>query len=199
MLLAGVHLAVAIPLMVWIEADDVAHFKYLPRYTKSAEPIHADSVQEGGSVAFDIDSCKMHTGAEFRPAALVRSANLPATIFVGWRSICPANWSLAGMLHISMWRPSIEGERQLNLALCLLILVQWFLVGSFPLRQPRRWWWEPGAFITLCTLVALVLVLIHVTRDFSTFPMLFAVLAWLYWFALLVWKILRGGWRLATQ
>jgi hypothetical protein len=197
LLLAGMHLAVAIPLMVWIEADDVEHLKYFPRYSGSVEPIQIGNSQPGEF--YLIDPCGMTSSGEFKPAAIVRSANLPSTIFVGWRAICPEDWTIAGMLHLSLRRPSLAVTRQLNLALGLLIPVQWFIVGGFPLIRPKRWWWEPSTFITLCTLTALVMVIIPGVREFSRIPMLLAVLAWLYWFGLLVWKTIRGGWKLATQ
>jgi hypothetical protein len=83
--------------------------------------------------------------------------------------------------------------------LALLIAILWFLIGGFPLVRPRHWWWEPGAFITLCTLAAFVLVLIPGIRELSPFLMLFAVLAWLFWFGLLVWKALKLAWRLVGK
>jgi hypothetical protein len=83
--------------------------------------------------------------------------------------------------------------------LCAGVAFQWFLVGGFPLIRPRRWWWEPGAFITLCTVAAFALVLIPGVGTLSRLPMPFALLAWLFWFGLLVWKGLRLGWRLAAR
>jgi hypothetical protein len=43
------------------------------------------------------------------------------------------------------------------------------------------------------------LVLIPGIRDLSPFLMLFAVVAWLFWFCLLVWKGLRLGWWLVAR
>jgi hypothetical protein len=79
------------------------------------------------------------------------------------------------------------------------VALQWFFVGGFPLSQPKRWWWEPAAFITVCSTAAFVLVLIPGIRELSQLPALLAGLGWVYWFGLLLWKSLRSGWRLVRR
>jgi hypothetical protein len=81
----------------------------------------------------------------------------------------------------------------------LLIAVQWTLVGGLPLIRPRRWWLEPGAFITICAVPAFVFVLIPPVEEAALFPASFAALAWLWWFGLLVWKTVRFGWSLLAH
>jgi hypothetical protein len=197
LLLAGVQLAVAVPLIVWSEAEIAEHIKTADHNTKSTEPVHADAGQEG--TFFYFDPCKLHSSGEFELARIVRFANLPSATLIEWRTICADRWSLAGVLHLSNWPWSMVKERQVDSVLGLLIPIQWFLVGGFPLVQPRRWWLEPGVFITLCILGALILAMIPGIRWWSDFPILLAGFAWLYWFGLLVWKSLRSGWRLASR
>jgi hypothetical protein len=74
--------------------------------------------------------------------------------------------------------------------------VEWLLVGGFPLIQPRRWWLEPGEFITIFTLVVAALVTIPHEANLSGNLALISACAWLWWFGLLVWKTLQFGWKL---
>lgn len=78
-------------------------------------------------------------------------------------------------------RDSRRKEEESSIGLCGLIALQWILVGGFPLIHPRRWFWEPGALITICTC----------TGIFA----LFAPFLWLFWLVLLVWRLLQGGYR----
>lgn len=79
-----------------------------------------------------------------------------------------------------------------------MIALQWFLVGAFPLSQPRNWWAEPGAFITVCTVIAFGILLIRPINDLARLPARLAMFAWFWWFALLVWKSIRFTWRRVT-
>ena len=103
------------------------------------------------------------------------------------------------MLQAGIGRNTQYTEVRIAAGLFALIPIQWFFVGGIPLIQPGRWWREPGAFITLCTLGSFVLVLIFTTGPPATGPVLFAWFAWFWWFGLLVWKILRSGWRMAAR
>ena len=78
-------------------------------------------------------------------------ANFPAVALTEWRSLCPARWTLAGMLHAGGWVPtpsSVVAQRKVDAGLLLLIAVQWRLLGAFPIKGPWKWR-EPGMFITL--------------------------------------------------
>lgn len=72
-------------------------------------------------------------------------------------------------------------EVELSIGLSSLIALQWILVGAFPLIHPSRWFWEPGALITICTCTGILA--------------LFAPFIWMFWLALLVWRLLQGGYR----
>ena len=189
--MAGVHLAVAGALILWMEARD-------EKYRESGKIYSATSqqqavVQGGEAVSFDL--CGMIVDYSIQEK-IIGLANFPAVNLTGWHLFCPPAWTVAGMLHIKFYSYKPTTERQVDFGLLLLISIQWFLIGGFPLIKPKRWWWEPGAFITLCTVIAFILVLIPWIYVLSGLPMLCAMLAWLYWFGLLVWKMLRGGWWL---
>jgi len=134
------------------------------------------------------------------PQAMISGlANLPVMLLTGWHTPCRFTISpLDSVIEKRFHRTRIS-EVMILTILCALVAVQWFLVGGFPLIRPRRWWWEPGAFITLCTLSAYVLVLIPIIEALAKIPAYFAGLAWLWWFGLLVWKTLRSGWLLTRR
>jgi hypothetical protein len=214
LLLAGIHLAVALPVILMMEAKDAQFLQGRAESTAESQredaprkpapanqaPPHEDAAQESETDTFD--PCKMWV--HYAPQHyIVQLANFPAFVLTAWREECPARWSLSGMLGVgSTWWPtplSLVWQKQVDLGLALLIAMQWFFIGGFPLARPRRWCWEPGVFITLCTVAAFVLVLIPVFGALSKLPMLFAAVAWLYWFGLLLWKLLRLAWRLAAR
>ena len=78
-------------------------------------------------------------------------------------------------------RDSRRNEVESSIGLCGLIALQWILVGGFPLIHPRRWFWEPGALMTICTCTGILA--------------LFAAFLWLFWFILLAWRLLQGCYR----
>ncbi len=65
--------------------------------------------------------------------------------------------------------------------------------------QAKDWWAEPGAVITACTVIWGAIALIHAIDGAALLPALIALLAWVWWIGLLVWRILRGGWRLVVR
>jgi hypothetical protein len=90
---------------------------------------------------------------------------------------------------------NLKAMRRVDIALCLMIAIQWFLIGGFPLRQPGRWWDEPGAFITANNFVAACIAIIPVIDGLARFPALIALVGWLWWFGLLVWIPARWAWQ----
>lgn len=213
-MLAGIHLAVAVPLILMTEARDAQFLRDRAESAAEAQreeaskalapaspaPTKKDAEQE--SVTFTLDPCTMRFHDPPQDL-VVQSANLPVFVLTEWRVPCPSAWSLSGMLGAGSTWPqtplSLAWQKQVDLGLALLVAIQWFFIGGFPLARPKQWWWEPGAFITICTMIAFVLVVIPATSDLSQFPMAFASLAWLFWFCWLVWKGLKLGGRLAAR
>jgi hypothetical protein len=198
LLLAGIHLAVAGTLIFWQETNDwhalSAHPVPYPAGTRVAEPI-----ANGNGMMIEFDPCKLHWRSTSFRESVVLMANLPVSPLSGWKVACPEEWTLAGAVESRSGGTSRGTEIVVSLGFCAMVVFLWFFVGSFPLSPQVEWWWEPGAFITLCTMIAFVLVVIPATSDLSQFPMAFASLAWLFWFCLLVWKGLRLGGRLAAR
>lgn len=164
----------------------------------SAHLLRPAAWQEGQIVAFDPCDGGFVDDAVNPEQRIVQFANLPAWVVTGWGEGCPARWTLAGLLHRN--RNSIAASRSefaLASILCLLISLQWLLIGGFPLVRARRWLAEPGTLITICSVAAGALVLLSWMDGYrndewiAEFPMLIVPFAWLWWFALLSWTQLR--------
>jgi hypothetical protein len=190
LVLAGIHLAVCAPLIVWEEAhtwdwvrsqeklppNELAPPPPAPAPPRSGVVTQAD---EGETVGFS--PCGMWYYASL-PQRIIGLGELPAAIVSSWREPCPSEWSLAGQVGTS-WpnRDSRRKEVESSIGLCGLIALQWILVGGFLLIHPRRWFEEPGALITICTCTGILA--------------LFAPFLWLFWLLLLLWRLLQGGYR----
>jgi len=198
LLLAGIQLAVAGSLLVWVESG---YWRYIHSKPVLKQPVETETTGPDGEMTISINLCDEGGGYYgLPPQAMISGfANLPVTMLTGWHTPCRFTISpLDSVIEKRFHRTRIT-EVVILTIICVLVAVQWFLVGGFPLVRPRHWWWEPGAFITLCTLTAFMLELIPGVREFSELPMFFAVLAWFWWFGLLVWKSVRSGWRLARR
>jgi hypothetical protein len=214
LLLVGINLAVAVPLVHMSEVQDAAtmrHFFSLreaPNLILVSETTPTSDPKEAGVV---FDRCKgwiIHYPVQ---EIVLRSTNQPASLLAGWRVDCPASWSLAGMLHVSNSGPpslawAVE-QQKMDRAVLLFIAIQWIFVGGVPSRRPWRWWAEPGMFITICEVIGLAVALLysmHWIEDlsadlFANLAALCALCTWLGWFGLLVWKLGRSGWKWASR
>jgi hypothetical protein len=213
LLLAGINLAVAIPMILMMEARDQ---KYAltqeeimakaaredpprPPEPPAPEPARASPEQAEETVSFDPCTMWVHYPVQ---VVVVQAVDMPSLALAGWEDDCPPHWSLAGRLRGKMtWPPTplwMETQREIDVGLCLFIAVQWFLIGGFPLVRTQKWWADPGSFITACAVLAGAIALIPVIDGFARLPALIAMLAFLLWFGLLVWKTLQFGWRKTT-
>jgi hypothetical protein len=187
LVLAGIHLAFCAPLIVWNEAnrwDWLRSQENLPplELSRPVPPPPPDAIKpadEGETVSFSPCGLWRHIPWQERIIVL---GELPAAALSQWGEPCPPPWSLAGLVDTG-WsnHDSRRKEVGLSIGLCSLIALQWILVGAFPLTHPRRWFWEPGALITICTCTVILAI--------------FAPFLWLFWFVLLVWRLLQGGYR----
>jgi hypothetical protein len=196
LLLAGIHVAVGTVLIYWQERriyheerGDAGASKVSFRFA---------SWQEEPTVNFD--PCHGGFVEYYVPPAqrVVQSANMPAWILTGWGNPCPSRFTLAGILETERRSDPLRAEMIIAISLGLLIPIQWLLVGAFPLLQPRRWWAEPGAFITLTTVLSAVLAIPSMINSDIGYalelPLLFIPFAWLWWFGLLLWKPAYLAW-----
>jgi hypothetical protein len=213
LLLAGINLAVAVPMILMMESrdqKDALTSEEIMAKTPNADapkppepltpgPHEASPEQAEATVSFDV--CAMW--AEYPDqVVVVQGADMPSLVLAGWGDDCPPHWSLGGRLRGKMtWPPTplwMETQRKIDTGLCLFIPIQWFLIGGFPLVRSRKWWADPGAFITACAVLAGAMAMIPVVNHFSRGPAGIAMLAWFWWFGLLVWKTLQLGWRRRT-
>jgi len=188
LVLAGIHLAICVPLIVWEEAsrwDWVRSQENLPPLVFThpvPPPSPPDAVKpadEGETVSFS--PCGLWSHIPWQERIIV-FGELPAAAFSQWGQPCPPIWSLAGLVGVrGPNRDSRRKEVEVSIGLCSLIALQWILVGGFPLIYPRKWIWEPGVLITICTCTGILA--------------LFAPFLWLFWLILLLWRLLQGGYR----
>lgn len=143
---------------------------------------------------------------------ILGSAELPAVIVSGWNSDCPAGWTTAGLIGIDIRHHSPAKQIASSAAFCLLIALQWLVLGGLPFTQPRRWWLEPGACNTAFTVIAVLLLTFGaliasigikealVVVDSIAFPLSLVILVtWPIWLLLLLCRSISTGWKLATQ
>jgi hypothetical protein len=213
LLLAGIHLVAAAPLILMLEARDAKELRDGKEPEAMAQAaadwaaitekeshsgLHA-AHQEGETVSFDCGGLWAHYPAQ---EAVVRLDNSPAAALTGWRYECRAKWTLSAMLEGPIDPGSanekLAAQRKIDAVFCVVIAIQWLLVGAFPLKPFQKTWGEPGILITAFTVIAACLALIPSLGDAALLPASLAGLAWFWWFALLVWAALRFGWRRIT-
>lgn len=203
-LLAGIHVVVAGSLLAWQESE---YWRYLriDLLRQSPASLKLATFQEEQTLTFNPCADDGVWDGEMSPQERISGmANLPVALLTGWHEPCTSPDFLDS--RVESFLSSMAGTRfhrtrgseiLILVILCALVAVEWLLVGGFPLMQPRRWWLEPGALITICTLVGTVLALIP-HDPLSRIPTAFAACAWIWWFGLLVWKTLQVGWRLTS-
>ena len=198
LLLAAIHLVIAGTLLAWNESE---YWRYLK--SEGLGPSHAHFVvvafQEDQSISFRPCNEGVFIDDWFSPSFRVGGlANLPVALITGWHTPCTTPSYLGSIVESRFHRTRIS--EVLNIViLCILVSIEWLLVGGFPLIRIRFWWLEPGVFITICTLVGTALAVIPRTASVSVVPASVAELAWLWWVSLLVWTGLRSGWRMVKR
>jgi hypothetical protein len=209
LLLAGIQLAVAIPLMLTLEfreehelraREDRARETTNPPHYTPPEFISQGKGDEGQTVTFGPCDWMGHPSTQELVVGII---NLPIIDWTGWHENCPEKWTLAGRVDPGKFgwasQPSIARQKKVDAGMAVMIAALWFFVGAFPLRRPKRWWTEPGAFITACAVVALPFALPYSGLVLARLPASAALFAWLWWFGLLVWKSCRAAWLLARR
>jgi hypothetical protein len=177
LVLAGLRLLICIPLIVVEES----HVWDWAGAQENWRPHRAPVVQPGEGETVSFSPCDLWSHMDL-PQRIVVMGELPAAEVSGWGQFCPPVWTPAGWVGAG-WpgRGSRRAAVESSIAMCGLIALQWILVGGFPLIHPRKWYWEPGALITICTCTGILA---------SLAPFL-----WLGYFILLAVKLLQGGAR----
>jgi len=211
-LLAAINLAVAVPMILLVEARDIESARtsdeimansanMVPPNPPASSTLESDKASPGQdeqTIGFDFCGAWVHYPAQ---VVVLQGTDLPAVTLAGWEEMCPSKWTLAGKLRGKMtWPPTplwIERQREIDAGLCLIVVIQWFLMGAFPLVRTRKWWAEPGSLITICAVLAGAFALIPAVDGVARLPALIAILTWLLWFGFFVWRLLQCGWKLA--
>lgn len=203
------HLAVCAPLIFWEEAD---HWRYMRDSALNAvQPAQRVAFQDEQIVSFQ----PMCQGIRGWRTKVLMSSELPAWIAAGWGWDCPAPWTAAGMLGIDMKHHGRAREVESSVAFFALIGAQWLLLGSIPIPRWRIWYLNPDGTISISLAFAALmssLASIMAARPLGAIEaaaiipgslaflaMILALLAWLWWLALLLWNILQAGWGLLLR
>lgn len=211
LLLAGLNLAAAASMITLMESRDARYV--IERETNKGQSVARGTVlvrvglgrlthprllvvQEEETVTFSPCGEWVHYPVQVE---VVRFGNMPASALAGWRLDCRPLWTLSGrILGEVETAPNERGlrlQKRVDIGLGVLIFVQWMIVDGLPLTGPRCFWCDPGAFITICTLVASGLAMNHAIEGLARFPALFAGLAWLLWLVMLIWRGTLLAWR----
>jgi hypothetical protein len=194
LLLVGIHLTVAIFLSVWME------WGYWPHIRSEAvrkRPVVTEqmSVEQAEEVSFyPCDEGGGWCGSTPPQSVIAGIASLPVSLLSGWHIPCTLTPTALDSTVEIRYARTRKAEVIIWTILFGGVAVLWLLAGGFPLIRPERWWLEPGAFITICTLAATLLFPIPGIGSLYKIPVLFAALTWVYWFLLLLWKPLRFLW-----
>jgi hypothetical protein len=195
LIFTAIHLAIAVPIILSFEiSNSVAISEH---YRPEFRPVSASQEQES---TIPMDPCTTFVDGFTGKQEVVSIANLPALVPTGWRVQCPARWTAARALGLKWgWAflPSdAPAQRKVDMLFILLIALQWFLIGSFPLRPSARILAQPDWFITIASATAAAIVWIHPIQGFSRLPALLAFCGWLWFAGLILWRIFKSLVRL---
>jgi hypothetical protein len=192
LLIAGIHLAVVV---AWTVQQESAVWPMIQANTDRAAVLRLAAWQEGPVTSFNPCDGGVVDAPMPTEERIVGFANLPVALLTGWHQPCATPGRLTAMVEGRTGRPTHGSEISVSIILCVLVFVQWMLVGGFPLVKPKQWWAEPAVFITACTVVSVALVIVPSFHDVAHFPMLIAVVAWVCWLVIILWLAIQVGLR----
>lgn len=187
LLLAGIHLVGAVSLIVRQEA-------IYWRYTRTASSSFSTGLVRAAfqeEVAISFDPCNWFDLGYDQTMEVDAFANLPAALLTGWHDPCLTRTALGRASERMFGGRNHRAEIASCVALSAWVFIQWLLLGGFPLVHPRRWWLEPGASITLCAAIGILLSLLLHDRAFARIPEILAGLVWLWWMGLLMLRTVQ--------
>ena len=192
LVLAGIHLAMVVPTLV---REEARFWQYTNTEVSSRISPHVERVLFQEGQALDLDPCHWHDIGFSRSTEVEGFANLPTALLTGWHDSCLTKTSLGKVVRRFVGRRNHAAEIADCICLALLVFIQWFLIGAFPLVRPKSWWLEPGAFITITACVGVAIALLPSVSSLARIPALLAGLAWLWYFALLLWIPVHHAWQ----
>jgi hypothetical protein len=123
---------------------------------------------------------------------VVAFGNFPAMAITGWPSACPQRSFAAKFAQSALHTSGSETESAVHVIVVIVIAVEWLLIGGFPFARRSHWWSEPGAFITICTVIGFILTMLWPLSRSARMPCLGAFAGWLWWFGALLLKGVRA-------
>jgi hypothetical protein len=161
---AAVHTAITVGLGYWQEAP---YWDYIPIVPTTHSTARVDVTAQVAGDNSDLDDraptnpCEIASLSD-RPTSpqekILAIDNLPVALITGWHLPCSVPSWLDRKFQ-SWYGFTQQAESVTSKFISLSALVLWFIVGGFPMvrRKYRRWYTEPGLFMTLSTLVAMLL------------------------------------------
>jgi hypothetical protein len=208
---AAVHTAITVGLVYWQEAP---FWDYIPSVPTAARRVPHEVIAEDTLDRAPLNPCEAANDSD-RPTSpqekIVALDNLPIALASGWHLPCSEPSRLDHFIQ-ARYGFTQKAERVTGWLISASALVLWFIVGGFPMvrRRHRRWYTEPGLFMTLCALVSMLLLgigwsisriqsglattIADVVNQIAVLPILFVAAGWVWWVGLFFytrWKKTR--------
>jgi hypothetical protein len=213
---AALHLGVTVGLVYWQEAPFWDYIPTVPTAPRSV-PHEMAAQTEDDAPSEDrapVNPCEAAAVSE-RPISsqekILAVDNLPIALITGWHLPCSVPSRLDKLIQ-ARYGFTQTAELVTGRLIAALALVLWFFVGAYPLMRKRfrHWYTEPGLFMTLCTLVSMLVLGIawaisriqsdlappvaDVVNQVAALPMVFVLVGWVWWVGLFFytrWKAMR--------
>lgn len=182
LLFALIHIAIAVPLIVWEESRQWA---YLSSRGCVPDPPAAVGPQEGWS----FDTVEYWPPAQLKILGMV---DLPARLLAGWQNPFRSKYTLAGIVQaVCGGRPRRTSEIIVFLGFTILIFLQWLVVGGLPFPGLERKWYEPSVIITLCAVVAVLALALPFGAPLILLALLIAMVGWVAWVVMVLLRVAK--------
>ena len=159
--------------------------------THADESVQPVAWQEEQTIAFDPCNGGMVDGTS-RAEDVVAFGNFPTMAITGWPSACPQRSPVAKFSERVLHTRGRGTESAVHVIVEIVVIVEWLLIGGFPLARRSGWWREPGAFITICTVAGFVLAMIPPATPLIRLFLLAAFAGWIWWLLALLLKGVRA-------
>jgi hypothetical protein len=215
---------VTVGLLYWQEAP---YWDYIPIVPAAQRGVPHETTTDLDDADFEfhdrapVNPCEAANVSE-RPTSpqerILAIDNLPIVLITGWHLPCGIPSRLDSKVQ-SWYGFTQEAESIVGKVISILALVLWFIVGGFPMirGRHRRWYNEPGIFMTLCLLLSMLMLGIawafsrvpgdlrppipeyateakEVVLQLAVLPMLLVAIGWIWWVGLFFytrWKKTR--------
>ncbi len=200
-MIATVHTAITVGLVYW---QEVPFWDYIPTVPRAARRVPHEAEAVDTEDRAPLNPCELADDSD-RPTSpqekIVAIDNLPIALSTGWHLPCSEPSRLDRLIQ-ARYGFTQKAERVTGWLISALALVLWFIVGAFPMvrGRRRRWYTEPGLFMTLCALLSMLLLgigwsisriesdvatnIAYVVMQIAVLPILFVGAGWVWWVGL---------------